>query len=351
MGSVGIVGASGYMGGEALRLVLEHPHAGLAWATSRSPGPVEAWHPNLFDSGVRLVHPDDATEPCDVVFLALPTRAAAAAARVHLDAGARVIDLGSAFRLRDRPTWERLYGGPHPDWALAEEAVYGIAELHEDGIRAARVVANPGCFSTATILALAPVVGESRVDVERLVVTGLSGTVGVGAEPSRAAHHPEIGGNLVAYNAVDHRHTYEMEQELGALAARRVRVHFTPVYVPVVRGILAVCSVHCDPAPTREQLLERYRAYYAGSPFVHVWDRPAGGGEWRYEPYPWTSAVAGTNHCLLGLDVDPARGRVLVLAALDSVGKGGAHAGIENLNLLMGWPRTAGLTRRGLHPA
>jgi N-acetyl-gamma-glutamyl-phosphate reductase len=297
-----------------------------------------------------MVHPDAAREPCDVVFLALPTQAAAAAARGELETGARVIDLGSAFRLRDREIWERLYGGEHPDWPLAEEAVYGISELHEAEIRAARLVANPGCFSTATILALAPLLDEAGGDLDPVVVTGLSGTAGAGAELSRAAHHPEIGANLVAYNAVDHRHSYEMEQELGALAGRRVAIHFTPVYVPIVRGILAVCSVQFERTPDRTALLDRYRGYYAETPFVHVWDRPAGDGEWRYEPYPWTSAVAGTNHCLIGLDVDPRRGRVVVLAALDSIGKGGASAGVENMNLLLGWPRDAGLSRRGLHP-
>jgi N-acetyl-gamma-glutamyl-phosphate reductase len=347
---VGILGASGYMGGEALRVVLEHPELELAWATSRSPGPVEAHHPNLHGLGLELVSPE-ATTPCDVVLLAVPTEAAIAEARRFLLEGARVVDLGAAFRLRDRATWERVYGCRHTDWALAEEAVYGVPELHGAAVREARLVANPGCFSSAAILALAPLVEAGWVELERLVVDGLSGTTGVGAELTRAAHHPEVASNLVAYNAVGHRHTFEIEQELSALADAPVRVHFTPVYVPIVRGILDVCHAFPRKPVRREEVLDLLRSFYAGEPFVHVWDAPAPrDATWRYEPYPWVSAVAGTNHCLLGADVDMERGRIVLFSALDSIGKGGAQVGIENVNLMLGLPRETGLGRRGLHP-
>lgn len=348
---VGVLGASGYMGGEALRLLREHPFLEVAWGTSRRPGPAEHHHPSLFGCGLELLAPDAPLPACDAVLLALPTSEAAAAARVHLERGARVVDLGAAFRLRDRAAWEEVYGGPHPDWELALEAVYGLAEVRAPEIRAARLVANPGCFSSAAIFALLPLVGEPWIDRERVVVDGLSGTAGAGAELARAIHHPEIGNNLVPYQAVGHRHTLEMEQELSAAAGARVRVHFTPTYAPLVRGVLAICHVFCERAPHRGELLERYRTFYADSPFVHVWDRPCEGTGWRHEPYPWVAAVAGTNHCLVGLDVDARRGRIVALAALDSLGKGGAHAGIENLNLLLGLPREAGLDRRGGHPA
>jgi N-acetyl-gamma-glutamyl-phosphate reductase common form len=338
------------MGGEALRVALEHPELEVAWATSRTPGPVEAHHPNLHGLGIELVAPEEAT-PCDVVLLAVPTEAAISAARRFLDGGARVVDLGAAFRLRSRETWERVYGTKHTDWALAEEAVYGIPELHGPALRATRLIANPGCFSSAAILALAPLVAAGCVELERLVVDGLSGTTGVGAELTRAAHHPELGSNLVAYNAVGHRHTFEMEQELSAVAGEPVRVHFTPVYVPIVRGILDVCHAFPRARLRRDEVLALLREFYADEPFVHVWDAPSpAAGSWRYEPYPWVSAVAGTNHCLIGADVDEERGRIVVLSALDSIGKGGAQVGIENVNSMLGLPRTTGLERRGLHP-
>jgi N-acetyl-gamma-glutamyl-phosphate reductase common form len=338
------------MGGEALRVLLDHPDVEIAWATSRSPSPVEEHHPNLFGSGIELVHPDD-VGPCDVAFLALPTAASIESARQHIDAGAKVIDLGSAFRLRDRSMWERVYGQSHSDWALADESVYGVSELHAAEIVGARVVANPGCFSSAAILAYAPLVSEGLVRFEELVVSGLSGTAGAGAELARAAHHPEIGNNIVAYNVVDHRHTYEMEQELSLLAGAPVRVHFTPVYVPITRGILDMCSGFLTRAVSRTELLELYRDFYADAPFVSAYDLDKEEGtSWQYRPYPWVSAVAGTNYCQIGLDVDEARGRVIVLSALDSIGKGGAQAGIENMNLMFNLPRTAGLSRRGAHP-
>lgn len=346
----GIVDATGYMGGEALRVLLEHPDARVAWATSRSGGRITDHHPNLFDCDLELIRVDDATA-CDVVFLALPTGPAIDAARRWIDAGTRVIDLGAAFRLRDRDAWERVYAMTHPDWPLAEEAVYGISELHRDSIAAARLVANPGCFSSAAILGLAPLLDRDLVDPERLVVDGLSGTAGAGAELHRAAHHAEIGGNLVAYNVVDHRHSYEMEQELSAVAGRPVCVHFTPVYVPIVRGILDVCHAVPRRPVSRDELLEVYGDFYADHPFVGVHDAPPEpGASWQYRPYPWVSAVAGTNHCRIGLDVDPVRGRVVVFSVLDSIGKGGAQAAVENMNLMFGLERTAGLARKGLHP-
>src|SRR5919108_1783731 len=225
MVSVGIVGGSGYMGGEALRVLLRHPHADIAWVTSRSPGPVEHVHPNLYDTGLHFVPLEDVKTP-DFVLLALPTGASIEAAVRFLQAGARVIDLGAAFRLQEQHLWERVYRQPHTAWPLVHEAVYGMPELHEERIRTARLVANPGCFSSAAILGLAPLLKAGLIDAERIVVDGLSGTAGAGAELHRAAHHPEIGNNLVPYNVVGHRHTFEMEQELGLVAGRKVSVHF-----------------------------------------------------------------------------------------------------------------------------
>lgn len=346
----GIMGASGYMGGEALRVLLDHPDVEIAWLTSRSGERVDEAHPNLYGLGLSMIRPEDAA-PCDVVFLALPTAASIEAASRFLKAGSKVVDLGAAFRLKHRAVWERVYGQTHGQWGLAEKAVYGIPELHAREIAAARLVANPGCFSSAAILGLAPLVSAGLADLERIVVDGMSGTAGAGAELHRAAHHPEIGNNLVAYNVVGHRHTYEMEQELGLIAGRAVKVHFTPTYVPIVRGILDVCHVFPTRTVKRAEILEVYREFYDGEPFVLVYDLPKeAGASWQYKPYPWVSAVAGTNYCYVGLDVDEERGRIVVFSVLDSVGKGGAQVGIENMNLLFGLDRRAGLGRRGQHP-
>jgi N-acetyl-gamma-glutamyl-phosphate reductase len=350
MVTVGIFGASGYMGGEALRVLLDHPEVKVAWATSRQKGSIADFHPNLYGANIPLIHPDEATR-CDVVFLALPTKESIAVAAKFVAQGSKVIDLGAAFRLSDRKTWETVYGQVHSEWPLAEEAVYGIAELHQEKIRRARLIGNPGCFSSAAILGLAPLVKEKLIDLDRIVVDGLSGTAGAGAELARPAHHAEIGNNLIAYNVVGHRHTFEIEQELGLLAGGKVTVHFTPIYVPIVRGILDVCHVFPNKKVSRSDLLELYRTFYNGQPFVLVYDVPKEENvSWQYKPYPWVSAVAGTNYCYVGLDVDETRGRIVAFSVLDSVGKGGAQVGIENMNLMFGLDRTAGLLRRGQHP-
>jgi N-acetyl-gamma-glutamyl-phosphate reductase common form len=282
----------------------------------------------------------------------LPTGASIDATAQLVAQGTKVIDLGAAFRLRDRETWEAVYKQKHPQWKLAEEAVYGVSELHAGEIARARVIANPGCFSSAAILGLAPLVKAGLVDCERLVVDGLSGTAGAGAELHRAAHHPEIGNNLVAYNVVGHRHTFEMEQELGLLAGRKVSVHFTPTYVPIVRGILDVCHAFPTKPVKRDALLDLYRDFYQGQPFVLVYDLPKDENtSWQYRPYPWVSSVAGTNYCYVGIDVDERRGRIVTFSVLDSIGKGGAQAGVENMNMMFGLERTMGLKRRGMHPA
>jgi len=338
------------MGGEALRVLLRHPRARIAWTTSRTPGPVEQIHPNLYDTGLTFDRLEDVGTP-DFVLLALPTSATAAVANRFLTAGARVIDLGSAFRLKDRATWERVYGQEHPAWSLASAAVYGIPELHEESIRTATLVANPGCFSSAAILALAPLLRAGLVDPNHLIVHGLSGTAGAGADLSKAIHHPEIGSNVVLYNVVGHRHTYEMEQELAALAQRPVRVHFTPCYIPIVRGIVDICR--CFPLKSlgRNEVIHLFREFYEGQPFVKIYDQPRGDVEaWDYKPYPWVSAVAGTNYCHIGIDVDDERNSIVIMSVLDSVGKGGAQVAIENLNLMAGFDRTDGLLDRGMHP-
>ena len=350
MVSVGVVGASGYMGGEAMRVLLEHPEARLAWATSRNPGPVEDIHPNMYGTGLRFVDLEGVEAP-DYVFLALPTGPSIDIAARFLESGSRVIDLGSAFRLKDKSTWETVYGQQHAGWDLTAEAVYGIPELHRIEIAQARLVANPGCFSSAAILGMAPLVKGQLVDIGHLVVDGMSGTAGAGAELARAAHHPEVGDNVVPYNVVDHRHTYEIEQELGLVAKDAVRVHFTSCYVPIVRGIVDICHCFVNRPVDREEILDLYRKFYEDQPFVQVYNFPKdAAASWQYKPYPWVSSVAGTNYCFIGLDVDEKRGCVVVISVLDSLGKGGAQVGVENMNIMAGFDRRTGLSRRGLHP-
>ena len=347
---VGILGASGYMGGEVIRILLEHPAVEIVWMTSRGDKPVEYYHKNLYGMGLKFIKPEEIT-PCDVIFAALPSGQIMKQARNLIEKGTKVIDLGADFRLKSRNDWEKIYGKSHTDWEMAEEAVYGIPELHRNEVKNARVIANPGCFSSAAIFGLAPLVHNNLIDTKKIIVDGLSGTAGAGAETDRAIHHPEIGNNIVPYNVVDHRHTYEIEQELSMVGNTDVVVHFTTAYVPITRGILDIC--HCFPVVdvNRDELITLYKDYYKEDTFIKIIDLPKEeNASWQYIPYPWVSAVSGTNYCHIGLDVDERRGRIVVFSVLDSIGKGGAHAAVQNMNLLFGLDETTGLKRTGLHP-
>ncbi len=348
--NVGIVGAAGYMGGEVLRVLLDHPHVNIAWITSRQGGWIGDHHPNLFGIELDLIRPEKIT-PCDVAFLALPTSATLEIVDTLLNQGTKVIDLGSAFRLKDRKVWERVYGQTHSHWHLVEEAVYGITELNAEAAANARLIANPGCFASAAILALAPLLKEQLVETKHIMIDGLSGTTGAGAELARPALHAEIGNNLVPYNVVDHRHSYEIEQELSLLSGENVQVHFTPTYVPITRGILDICHVFPKIKTSRSELLKLFKDHYRDHEFIKIIDHEKEQGVgWQYRPYPWVSAINGTNYCHIGIDYDVRRNRAVIFSALDNVGKGGAQVGIENMNLMFGLNRTTGLSRRGLHP-
>jgi len=347
---VGIYGASGYMGGEVIRILLEHPEVEIAWLTSRGDKPIEYFHKNFYGMGLNFIKPEEVT-PCDIIFSALPSGQIMKQARGMLESGTKVIDLGADFRLRNRNDWERIYGRVHTDWEIAEEAIYGIPEFHREEIKKARVIANPGCFSSAAIFGLAPLVNKGLIDTKKIIVDGFSGTAGAGAETDRAIHHPEIANNIVPYNVVDHRHTYEIEQELSIIGNTDVTVHFTTAYVPITRGILDIC--HCFPSSkvNRDELISLYKDYYSEEPFVKIIDLPKEeNASWQYIPYPWVAAVSGTNYCHIGLDVDEKRGRIVVFSVLDSIGKGGAHAAVQNMNLLFGIDEMTGLKRTGLHP-
>jgi len=349
--SVGVYGATGYMGGEVLRVLLEHPNVDVRWITSRSEGDIEEFHPNLFGLGLKLSDPNKLAR-VDLVFVGLPFAATFDCVERFLQAGSRVIDMSAAFRLKNLKIWEEVYRMRHPLPLRVEEAIYGVTELRESAIRQARLVAMPGCYSSAVILSLAPLVSAGLIDTSAIVTTGLSGTIGAGAELHKAAHHPEIGGNIVPYNATGHRHISEMEQELSAISGDRVHVRFTPIYVPIVRGLLTVSYLKLRSAKTSAETVRRVlKEAYHTSPFIHIMTKERSpDASWDYAPYPWVSAIAGTNYCLLAVEAQSNQNELTVFAALDSVGKGGAHVAVECMNLMFGLPRNAGLSSRALHP-
>ncbi|MFJ8830383.1 N-acetyl-gamma-glutamyl-phosphate reductase [Micromonospora aurantiaca] len=329
---VAVAGASGYAGGELLRLLAGHPEFELITATAHSQAgqPVAAVHPHL--AGLDLVFA--ATEPAaladaDLVFLALPHGQSAALAAALPDS-VKVVDLGADHRLRDAGAWSRYYGGEH-----AGAWTYGLPELpgQRAEIAAATRVASTGCYAVATTLALAPLIAAGAVRPDDVVVVAASGTSGAGRAAKAHLLGSEVMGDLTPYKVGAHQHVPEIKQATGATG-----LSFTPVLAPMPRGILStVTAVPTGDADPRAVLA----AAYADAPFVHVLPE----GSW-----PHTAATAGSNSCHLQATVDVDSGRVIVVSAIDNLGKGAAGQAVQNANLMVGLPETTGLSVFGVAP-
>jgi len=343
---VAVVGASGYAGGELLRLVSAHPDLELATVTADSSAGkmVGGVHPNLAGDRAlaRLVFEPHAavkeSDP-DLVFLALPAGQSAPIASGLADETV-VIDLGPDFRLADPADWARHYGGDHPGrWVTGLPELPGARSL----IRNATRVAAPGCYATAAIVALAPLVAAGLVVPDDIVVVAASGTSGAGRSLRPDLLGSEVMGSVSAYQAGGtHRHTPEIEQALAEVAGRAARVSFTPILAPMPRGILATCTARLARAGVGTAALRQALATaFAAEPFVAVLPD----GQW-----PGTAAVAGSNGVHVQVAADPRSGRATVVAAIDNLGKGAAGQAIQNANLMLGLPESSGLTSIGVSP-
>ncbi len=346
---VAVVGGSGYAGGELLRLLAGHPdlQLGPVAADSNAGRPIAELHPHLAGVPALAGRAFDAAETvpesgCDLTFLALPAgESAALSGRLGQDV--KIVDLGPDFRLTDEAAWARHYPGPHPGrW------VTGLPELPgaRERIAAAARVAVPGCYATAAILTLAPPLAAGLVEPEDIVIVAASGTSGAGRAPKRELLASEVMGAVCAYQAGGtHRHTPEIEQALSEAAGLGgVTVSFTPVLAPMPRGILATCTARLAPGtsgPATALVREALAEAYADEPFVCLLPE----GRW-----PTTAAVAGSNGVHLQAAADTRTGRVTVVAAIDNLGKGAAGQAIQDANLMLGLPETAGLTACGVSP-
>jgi N-acetyl-gamma-glutamyl-phosphate/LysW-gamma-L-alpha-aminoadipyl-6-phosphate reductase len=345
--SVAIVGASGYSGGELLRLLLFHPEVGHIQATSQRLAGRRATdaHPNL--RGVTDLRFVDvaAVEPCDVVFSCLPHGESMARIDQLTALAPRLVDLGGDFRLKDPEAYARANGRPHLRPELLPRFVYGIPELHRAEMVAADRVSSAGCNATAVILALHPLYAAGLVDAARTVVEVKAGTSQGGNAPDVGSHHPERHGSLRCYRPVGHRHGAEIRQELGL--GPDGPLHFTATSLPIVRGVQAVCHVFLrDPAIDERALLRVYAKAYGDEPFVRLVHGQSGPHRMP-DPRP----LAGTNWCDVGFARDPESDRVVVVSAIDNLGKGAAGQAVQAFNLMTGSPETAGLAFPGLHPA
>ncbi len=343
---VAIVGATGYAGVEAVRLLAGHPRAEITYLGSHSQAQhaLAAVHPHLGALGHRMLEAPDAAviaERADVALLALPARGGLALAPDLLARGVRVIDFGADFRLRDAATYAEYYGGPHTAAAWLERAVYGLTEFHRAALSEARLVANPGCYPTAALFALWPAVAAGAVDPLDVIIDAKSGASGAGRQPVQPLHFSELAENLWPYKlAGAHRHGPEIEQELAVAAGEPVRVTFSPHQVPMARGLLATCYARLRRPWDDAAATAHYRQAYAGEPFVQVLDGPL----------PATKATLGSNLVQVAVRVDARSDRLIAVAAIDNLGKGAAGQAVQNLNCMFGLEETLGLPRVGLVP-
>jgi N-acetyl-gamma-glutamyl-phosphate reductase len=340
---IAIVGGTGYTGVELLRLLAQHPQADVVAITSRKDAGtrVAQMFPSLrghYD--LAFCEPQQAgLDRCDVVFFATPHGVAMSQARELVTAGTRIIDLAADFRLGDPGLFERWYKMPHACPELLEEAVYGIPEINREAIRAARIVANPGCYPTTVQLGFLPLVEAGLVDTQHLIADCKSGVSGAGRKAELSLSYCETADNFAAYGVGGHRHWPEILQGLNRAAREPVRLTFTPHLTPIIRGILATLY-----APLRDRdadLQALYEKRYAGEPFIDV--MPAGS-------LPDTRSVRGSNTLRIAVHRPPDSDLALVIAVEDNLVKGAAGQAIQNMNLMFGLPETAGLQAPPLLP-
>ena len=332
---VGILGASGYSALELIKILLRHPEVKITALTTRqtevrSVGEV---HPSLagrLDLALENLSADQLSALTDCVFCCLPHGASASAVAELLPRGKKVIDLSADYRLNDPAEYKQWYAVDHPDPLRMPETVYGLPEIYRERIQTASLVANPGCYPTSAILALAPLLRAGAITPRGIIVDSKSGVTGGGREPKPAFHFPECNENVTAYGVGTHRHMPEIDQVLTDVADAEVRVVFTPHLIPMDRGILSTCYAEPTGEFNEKSLLGVLQDFYAGEPFVRL-----------SQTLPATKHVSGTNFC--DIAVRSVRGRIIVLSAIDNLVKGASGAAVQNFNLMHGYPETTAL--------
>jgi len=343
----GILGASGYTGAEAMRLLLRHPGVELTLLTAdRKAGqPVEEVYPHLGGYGLPdMVSVADANwEDVDVVFCGLP-HGTTQEIIASLPKGLKVVDMSADFRLRDAETYAEWYGHEHRATDLQKEAVYGLTELNREDVKSARLVACPGCYPTAALLALQPLVANGLIDPKDIVIDAKSGVTGAGRGLKQNTLFSEAGEGLTPYSVAKHRHAPEIEQEVAKSAgeaAGDIRVNFVPHLVPMSRGELVTCHVKLATGKTAEDLRGAFDQQYGNEPFVRLLKPGA---------LPQTQMVRGSNLCVVNALEDRIPGRATVIAAIDNLVKGSSGQAVQNMNLMFGFEETLGLEQAPLFP-
>lgn len=339
MVKAGIIGATGYAGGELVRLLLQHREAEIAWYGSKSY--VDEKFSSVFGNVFQIVDDvcqgDDLqalSEKVDVIFTATPQGYLAGVLNEEILRNAKVIDLSADYRIKDVSVYERWYGMEHKSPQFIEEAVYGLCEKNREQIKKARLVANPGCYPTCSVLSINPLAKAGLIDMDTLIIDAKSGTSGAGRGAKVPNLYCEVNENIKAYGVSTHRHTPEIEEQLSYISGERVTVNFTPHLIPMNRGILITAYAKVKPGTTGEQIRAAYLEAYRDEYFVRVLDEGV---------CPETRWVEGSNFVDVNALFDERTGRVIMMGAMDNITKGAAGQAVQNMNLMFGFEETEGL--------
>ena len=335
----GIIGATGYAGAEIVRLLMGHPEVEIKWYGSRSY--IDQRYADIYRNMFQIVEDvckddnlDKLAEEVDVIFTATPQGFCASVINEEILSKVKVIDLSADFRIKDVKTYEKWYGIEHKSPEYIKEAVYGLCEINREDIKKARLVANPGCYTTCSILSLYPLVKEGLIDPSTIIIDAKSGTSGAGRGAKMDNLFCEVNENMKAYGVATHRHTPEIEEQLGYAAGEEIILNFTPHLVPMNRGILVTAYASLKEKVSYETVRAAYDKYYAKEKFVRVLDK---------DVCPQTKWVEGSNYVDVNFKIDERTGRVIVMGALDNLVKGAAGQAVQNMNLVFGLEESTGL--------
>ena len=342
----GIIGATGYAGGELVRILSGHPDVEIVWYGSRSY--IDQKYADVYRNMFRIVdaacmddNMEELAEEADVIFTATPQGFCASVISEEILSRTRIVDLSADFRIKDVKTYEKWYGIEHKSPQFIEQAVYGLCEVNREDVKSARLVANPGCYTTCSILTAYPLSKEGLIDMNTLIVDAKSGTSGAGRGAKVPNLFCEVNENMKAYGVTTHRHTPEIEEQLSYASGEPVMINFTPHLVPMNRGILATEYASLKEKVTAEEVMAIYQKYYGNEYFIRL----LGAGA-----CPETKWVEGSNFVDIGFQIDERTNRIVMMGAIDNLVKGAAGQAVQNMNLMFGLPEQEGLKLVPLFP-
>lgn len=335
----GIIGATGYAGGELVRILTAHKDVEIKWYGSRSY--IDQKYASVYQNLFQIVdavcmddNMEELAEQVDVIFTATPQGLCASLVNEQILSKVKIVDLSADFRIKDVSVYEKWYGIEHKSPQFIEEAVYGLCEVNREDVKKARLVANPGCYTTCSILTAYPLAKEGLIDMSTLIIDAKSGTSGAGRGAKTANLFCEVNENMKAYGVATHRHTPEIEEQLGYASGEEVVLNFTPHLVPMNRGILATEYAKLKKDVSWEEVKAIYDKYYGDEKFIRVLDKGI---------CPETKWVEGSNYVDIGFQIDPRTKRIIMMGAIDNLVKGAAGQAVQNMNLMFGLPETEGL--------